>query len=266
MSTSHHVIKFLFLFLLSVFLFSCGKKKTILKSVEGYNYNYLRSYEKIYGTVKFVTEVEYTVLKRIGDSVVIEPVYKTQYIYDKTGNEKEVNAYYMDGRFHWRLEGFYNSDGTLNHLKYYNDAGELRYISNYEYDSKADLICFKDYLGKDSGILSTTTYTHRGAYEVEITHYSFRNSQSVKLIEKYDKLGNLTDEKHYGSDNNISSSVVFGYDSLGNRKKQTTHHENGSTDILIYKYRGNDKNGNWLERFSIVNDTPISKTERSFEY
>jgi len=258
--------KIIFLLIVSLFIFSCGKKSedkstsdvkgTILPKVDKTKPDRDKTdleKENIAGKVKKVSEESFEARKSSSGNIEkgkSKEVKKTEY--DEKGFEKHPSYAKIKKDSNGRIieeEGYY--------------GGSPASMMTYKYDSQGNMIQ-DTYYGYESGDGFMNTYRHNDKGWVSEVIPDGEGPFSPSQYE-YDKEGNKVAEmsEGLGSGNN-----KYKYDDRGNVIEwiygATIRNDQGN--ILTYKYEFDEK-GNWIKKIE-YNDKkePISLIERTLEY
>ncbi len=264
-------MKSLLFLLITILLFSCKmerKRDYLIKSnEEGLYYRFPKTYERIYGDVKFITDVTYSLWKSKTAPEKTKEVLesKIHYSFDKHGNETEISCYDSNGNLRWRAVNSYNSRALLFTVKYYKDENRLRHIFTYNYDSKGDLISTIDENQDNPDVVFRSFVTSKNGISEE---HTVNNKNEVILQSKisHDEHNNVVKVLVYQPNNVLIFEETYLYDD-SNRPAKFLHYEaEKNTDISVYHYYDQDKAGNWQAKFSNVNDSASNVTYRKIEY
>lgn len=192
---------------------------------------------------------------------------------------------------------FYTTNGYLEHLHYYDTAGNAKLTMHYRYDKKMQLVATNCTLEPFTQLLSVTNYSFDKksrcltaeliAIEDTITTRALiyldkmgrcirqdefdENKEQVSRTEyNYDQFGNMVKAVYFrGPNNNYINEEHYRYDTEGNCVEKATFHLNVCTHSELYTYFF-DEQGNWTDRYSFsvtaYGANLLSHTNRKIDY
>lgn len=196
---------------------------------------------KLKGSVRTVTEYEYTVVPEAKEALKDALRMKSVYKYNDNGNRTEFVTYSPDGTVMSRSVYNYNDSGRLIDVKRYRGDGGLNVTTTFVYDKLGNEAEENNY--DPSG---TLFMNGKGKYDLNGNRIVFDRFDAIghlflKSNIKYDRNGNELEEREYDSHASLQFSTT-------------------------YEHGNYDKSGNWLWRAVYKNDNPRSVTEREIEY
>lgn len=262
---------FLLLLLVTVLLFSCKaerKRDYLIKSNEkGLYYSFPKTYERIYGNVKSITDATYSLWKSKTNPEKTKEVLesKIHYSFDKQGNETEISCYDSERNLLWRAVNSYNSQALLSTVKYYNDENRLRHIFTYTYDNKGNLISTVDENQDNPDVVFKSFETIKNGISEEHTVNS-KNEVILKSKISRDDYNNVIKVLVYQPNNVLMFEETYIYDDSNRLTKFLHSDAEKKTDLSVYHYYNQDKAGNWRVKYSREPDSVGNITRRKIEY
>ena len=158
-----------------------------------------------------------------------------------SAGKPEAALKYDDSIFVYKAVFHYNEDGLLTAQHQYDSKDSLNLIMHYTYDAAGN-------------VAEEISYWESGKF-------------LRKYVYKHNEKGQVVACDFFNADSALVMRSVFSYNDSGFKKEE---HKYGEDDkegwLLLYKYTGYDKHGNWTERTSYTNDKPVSVTKREFTY
>ena len=265
--------KIIYLLLISLFIFSCGKKsneisisnskETMLPKVDKTKPDRDKTdlkKENIVGKVKTMEENIGSATSK-GDSIYLETIYDC---YNKEYNEK---GNYISEFPCWGsgmregLEYFYDSKGILLKVEISNANGSTGNIS-YKRDEKGNITEeFSKSINERQPFVTSNKYNENGLI---VNKVCGNEKYAIQYTYKYDKEGNKIEEYSEGRENNL---IKFKYDERGNEiETETEDLFVGSPKKIIKIKYSFDSKGNWIKKIEFDDNKPERIMERTFEY
>ena len=197
--------------------------------------------QKLKGTIKTVTELEYAVVagakEPVKDTLKVKGVCK----YNADGNRTEYVTYSAAGAVLSRSVFSYNDSGMLVNVKRYRGDGGLNVTTTYKYDKAGN-----ETEESNTDPSGTEFMTGKSRYDLKgnrivYDRYNQFGHLFLKSNFKFDKKGNEIEEREFDSHQSLQFRTTFEYDNY-------------------------DKKGNWLWRVTYKNDMPRTIVEREIGY
>ncbi len=246
-------------------LISCSQKRIHKKSSESQFYVLPKEYEKVYGTIKSITESSYFVQKKSGIILKDSIKWTNTFKFNNLGNEIEIISFYGNGNPHWKTTNTFNKNNQLVKVNYFNAVGELNYVFDYYYNAGGELIEFDDCTGEDFKRRTRTKYKYAGD-SIELIHYNKLDSFDHNSILKKDKKGNVIEFKTNKHDGSLWFVSFYSYNKVGDIIVDSCFQSDGSLSITISEYGDIDNEGNWLTKNIYVDNKLDGVIVRQIEY
>ncbi len=176
---------------------------------------------------------------------------------DKTENKKGAHVidkyiykYAANGNVLEKADNTEDMDLRGTHIYRYDNANnfvvdsntERRYLYYYKFDAKGNLTEYDWY----APVVDTALF--------------------AKDIYKYDDKGNGIEKDHYYG-REFREKTVYECDAKGRNIEQETYGKDGVLkSTFSTRYKGDDKNGNWLQLVAIYKGSPVQMIKREIQY
>lgn len=162
---------------------------------------------------------------------------------------------------------FYDTDGNIEEIHFYNENHVYEDKTVYEYENGAmiGMTVYDENENQDD--YNYEIINNEDGQIIEWIIY-LNNDISDKSVYSYYPDGNIKAESLYSCYNgecNLSYTINYEYNEKGNLIKEYI----GDSSITTYSYPDYDKNGNWIVRYrhkSDVTGDSYTVTEREIEY
>lgn len=219
----------------------------------------------LYGDVKKVTSVTYSVRYNNGEYVEDERLTKQEYSFNRAGDLTEYSYKdYEDSEYSYRKT--YDYDSKRNELKYRKYDSDDHIVEKYKnkYDKQGNLTEASDiddnktcYTYENGNLVRKDSYYSDGSKhrysrfeydsdgnEVEEYKYDYTDHTYTRHLKEYDSEGNIVSEAHYWCDE-LLFATVYSYDTDSNCIFEQHFDEYGDVDrTIVSEYH----NGNLVSR------------------
>ncbi|MGP1515213.1 MAG: hypothetical protein ACTTJH_04575 [Bacteroidales bacterium] len=193
-----------------------------------------------------------------------EQIDKWIFRYSVKGEALGGNYYYKDNTL---LDStYYIKDSDGNILEYYHlfADGRLKYKVTYKYNCKGKVLEEKVF-DHENLLHNTVKYTYKHGNPICDENYDRNNNLEYFSRYTYDNKDRLIAQQIYNNDSTVNTSGTYAYNEHDDIIRQTTKVPSEKDIIYTYTYKY-DKNKNWIQRITFINNSVAYITLRQIEY
>lgn len=227
------------------------------------------------GKVKLIKETPYKAVEKSG-KIVKEKIdheltyFNTIITFNEKGNIIERRLWSIDGRIENKTIYKYDEKGKLLEYDKLKPNGDLYEKFTCELDEKGNLVKL-DVSNADRSSerrIYTYKYDKKGNI-IEEKNYD-DGFYMIKTTYKYDKKGNKIEQNNFDSNGNFNSKSTYKYNEKGNKIEWNFFDSQGYFfRRQVYKYTY-DKHDNWTQKIEYEDENGVKKPttiiERTIEY
>ena len=156
-------------------------------------------------------------------------------------------------------ETTHKTDNMIQKIEYYYSNGNLKGIEKYHYKDSDTLPYESKYYGPDDKQLSyyLLSYDKKGNKVMSAAYDASNDELLRRETFDYDNGGNITAKRIKNANDETQRIYTFTRDAKGNELTMNVENIDGSLVAAErYQITKIDGNGQWIEKYGIVNDVP----------
>lgn len=156
-------------------------------------------------------------------------------------------------------ETTHKTDNMIQKIEYYYSNGNLKGIEKYHYKDSDTLPYESKYYGPDDKQLSyyLLSYNKKGNKVMSAAYDASNDELLRRETFDYDNGGNITAKRIKNASDETQRIYTFTRDAKGNELTMNVENIDGSLVAAErYQITKIDGNGQWIEKYGIVNDVP----------